>query len=149
MSFEKQEASGISSRLEFLVYLFSDVLKFEREISNLLDFAREKVGLDFASVEDVLKASLGEMRGLLIADLPGISGEIVEELLVKSLPSLKQVSDIPRLFRRTMRDRPTQPCGYVKGALQGLVEFKEVYRGVGEEVVDQWMLMAVSQLAEQ
>ncbi|XP_063976879.1 conserved oligomeric Golgi complex subunit 2 [Diachasmimorpha longicaudata] len=144
-----QGVSGVPSRLEFLVYLHSDVIKFEEKCEKLLAFAEEKVGSLFCQVEDVLRASIDEMRSGLRTELPEISGEIVKELLGKSLESLKQVSDIPRLFRRTMRERPTQACAYVRSAIGGLKEFRETYQSVEQQVVDQWLLMALSQLSEQ
>ncbi|XP_015120284.1 conserved oligomeric Golgi complex subunit 2 [Diachasma alloeum] len=144
-----QGTPGAPSRLEFLVYLHSDVMKFEGKLEKLLAFAEEKLGSLVCSVEEVLRASVEEMRAGLRADLPGISEQIVRELLGKSLECLKQVSDIPRLFRRTMRERPTQACAYVRTAVGGLKEFREMYQGVGQQVVDQWMLMALSRLAEQ
>ncbi|XP_011310005.1 conserved oligomeric Golgi complex subunit 2 [Fopius arisanus] len=140
---------GAQGRLEFLVLLYSDVMKFEEKLERLLEFAEGRLGELFGRADDVLRVSLQEVRAGLRADRPGISEEIVRELLGKSLESLKQVSDIPRLFRRTMRERPTQACAYVRNAVGGLKEFREMYKDVGHHVVDQWMLMALSQLAEQ
>lgn len=78
-----------------------------------------------------------------------ITETIVAELLAHSAPKLKQVSDIPRLFRRTMREKPTQPCGYVKNALSHLIEFQTEYRKAVPNAVSHWLRLTLSSLTEQ
>ena len=93
--------------------------------------------------------TLEETRKNLSLMLPLITEKIVAELLSQSAPKLKQVSDIPRLFRRTMREKPTQPCGYVKNALSHLIEFRTEYKKAAPNAVNHCLHMTLSSLTEQ
>lgn len=93
--------------------------------------------------------SLYETTENLRTILPQVSEEIVNELLRQCVPHLKQVSDIPRLFRRTKRDVPTKPCAYVKNALTFLVIFHSDYKNIIPNNVNCWLELAFSSLTEQ
>ena len=78
--------------------------------------------------------------------LPKITEEIVNELMNQSSQHLKQISDIPRLFRRTNREIPTKPCTYVKNTLNGLVNFNSKYRKIIPTIVERWLIMTLNLL---
>lgn len=80
---------------------------------------------------------------------PQITKEIVDELLKQCVTHLKQVSDIPRLFRRTKRDVPTKPCSYVKHTLVFLLNFHADYKKIIPDNVNYWLELALSELTEQ
>lgn len=48
---------------------------------------------------------------------------IVTELFEYFIVQLKQVSDIPRLYRKTNRSVPTKPCVYIDVVMKTLDEF--------------------------
>ena len=48
-----------------------------------------------------------------------ITGQVAE----KCLPALKQVADIPRLYRRTNRELPSKALAYVHELLQPIQDF--------------------------
>ncbi|XP_033175603.1 conserved oligomeric Golgi complex subunit 2 isoform X2 [Bombus impatiens] len=79
---------------------------------------------------------------------PQITKEIVDELLKQCVTHLKQVSDIPRLFRRTKRDVPTKPCSYVKNTLVFLLNFHADYKKIIPDNVNYWLELALSELTE-
>lgn len=81
--------------------------------------------------------------------LPLITQEIVKELLSQSAFHLKQISDIPRLFRRTNREIPTKPCAYVKNALSFLSAFYDDYFPIIPQETNLWLLQTLSSLTEQ
>lgn len=70
------------------------------------------------------------------------------ELSEQCVTYLKQVSDIPRLFRRTKRDVPTKPCPYVKSAIVPLVNFHADYNKIIPKTVILWLELTLSSLTE-
>lgn len=135
-------------RIEFLICMYRDLEKFISKLSNL-SIVKLKFNSIKPSVEKILQDSLDDMINNLHSDLPIITENIVQELIEKSSPNLKQVSDIPRLFRRTMREKPTQPCAYVKNSLGYLIEFNLQYNKILPEAVNNWLLLTLSSLTKQ
>lgn len=80
---------------------------------------------------------------------PDITKEIVNELLKQCVVHLKQVSDIPRLFRRTKRDIPTKSCVYIKNTLAFLINFHADYKKIIPDDVNYWLQLTLSSLTEQ
>ncbi|XP_043272378.1 conserved oligomeric Golgi complex subunit 2 [Venturia canescens] len=142
------EAVG-TTKLEFLVCLHNDAEKLLNNLPSLLDIAKSKLLNIKTSTEELLRDSLEESQKNLDLALPNISEKIVSELLADAAPKLKQVSDIPRLFRRTMREKPTQPCAYVKNALSNLNEFQRTYKKSAPNAVNKWLKSTLSSLTEQ
>jgi len=92
--------------------------------------------------------SLSETLKSLANLLPLVTKEIVNELSEQCVTHLKQVSDIPRLFRRTKRDVPTKPCPYVKSAMIPLVNFYTDYNKIITENIILWLELTLSSLTE-
>ncbi|XP_057339274.1 conserved oligomeric Golgi complex subunit 2 [Microplitis mediator] len=137
------------NRLEFLVCLYTDLEKIIKKLPIILEVALTKLINITPMIPNLLNESLDDMKSNLISDLPKITQEIVQELLTKSSSNLKQVSDIPRLFRRTMRERPTQPCAYIKNAVGILIEFHSTYQNIVPHAVIHWLQLTLSSLSEQ
>ncbi|XP_051158118.1 conserved oligomeric Golgi complex subunit 2 [Leptopilina boulardi] len=137
------------TRLEFLVCLYTDVGNFIKLLPTILEMAKQKVkNLDEKSYK-LLEDCLGETNKNLSETLPLITEEIVKELLSQSAFHLKQISDIPRLFRRTNREIPTKPCAYVKNALSFLSAFYADYFPIIPQEINLWLLQTLSSLTEQ
>jgi len=92
--------------------------------------------------------SIGETSKSLASLLPLVTKEIVNELSEQCVTHLKQVSDIPRLFRRTKRDVPTKPCPYVKNAIIPLTNFYTDYNKIIPENIILWLELTLSSLTE-
>lgn len=137
-----------STKLSFLICLYKDVEKFINILPCLLDTARSKLKQQSPAVLKLLEDSLGETTKNLTTILPRVTEEISNELLKQCVTHLKQVSDIPRLFRRTKRDVPTKPCAYVKNALASLISFHSDYKRVIPNNVNCWLELALSSLTE-
>lgn len=72
--------------------------------------------------------------------LPQIQKNIVCQISADSIVHLKQLNDIPRLFRKTNREIPTKPCGYVTMLLKCPNEFRSAYQyAIGEESMVLWL----------
>lgn len=92
--------------------------------------------------------SLSETSKSLANLLPLVTQEIVNELSEQCVTHLKQVSDIPRLFRRTKRDVPTKPCPYVKSAMVSLNNFYMDYNKIIPKNIVLWLELTLSSLTE-
>lgn len=68
-----------------------------------------------------------EGKGHLQDVLKFIEKKIVDLISEKSSSVVRQVSDIPRLYRRTNREIPTQPCSYVSSLLAPVYELEKVH----------------------
>ncbi|KAF3428619.1 hypothetical protein E2986_03735 [Frieseomelitta varia] len=139
-----------SEKLNFLIYLYKDAEKFANVLPSLLEIVRVKLKQEQKTprVLTLLKDSLDETVKNLKTISPQITNEIVDELLKQCVTHLKQVSDIPRLFRRTKRDVPTKPCAYVKNALAFLVSFHTEYKMIIPDNVNYWLELTLSMLTE-
>ncbi|XP_012154562.1 conserved oligomeric Golgi complex subunit 2 [Megachile rotundata] len=137
-----------STRLNFLICLYKDVQKFIARLPSCLEITQSKLKQGTPRVLKLLEDSLNETINNLRTILPQITEEIVNELLKQGIVHLKQVSDIPRLFRRTKRDIPTKPCAYVKNSLTFLINFHAEYKNVILDDVNHWLELALSSLTE-
>lgn len=137
------------TRLEFLVCLHTDVEIFIKRLPTILELAKKTVKNLNEKSYKLLEDCLAETIKNLTDTLPHITQEIVKELLSQSAFHLKQISDIPRLFRRTNREIPTKPCAYVKNALSFLSAFYSDYFPIIPQQVNLWLLQTLSSLTEQ
>lgn len=137
-----------SMRLNFLIGLYKDLEKFIQKVPALRETAESKLKEENLVIRQLLEDSLGETVKNLENILPLITEEILSELLKQSVDHLKQVSDIPRLFRRTKRDVPTKPCAYVKSTLAFLTAFHTEYKKLAPENVNHWLESSLSLLTE-
>nr|XP_033189717.1 conserved oligomeric Golgi complex subunit 2 isoform X1 [Bombus vancouverensis nearcticus]XP_033189718.1 conserved oligomeric Golgi complex subunit 2 isoform X1 [Bombus vancouverensis nearcticus]XP_033189719.1 conserved oligomeric Golgi complex subunit 2 isoform X1 [Bombus vancouverensis nearcticus] len=137
-----------STKLNFLICLYKDVEKFVNILPFLFEIARSKFKQENPRILTLLKDSLDETIKNLKTIWPQITKEIVDELLKQCVTHLKQVSDIPRLFRRTKRDVPTKPCSYVKNTLVFLLNFHADYKKIIPDNVNYWLELALSELTE-
>ena len=72
---------------------------------------------------DVLKSAVAEGSGQLRRQQHPLTALIVEHISGKCKGHLKQVSDIPRLYRRTNKELPNKPCNYMTAMLAPLDAF--------------------------
>ncbi|XP_014468152.1 PREDICTED: conserved oligomeric Golgi complex subunit 2 [Dinoponera quadriceps] len=137
-----------STRLNFLVYLYTDIEKLVNALPSFLQMVQSKVKDGNVTISKLLEDSLSETSKNLANFLPSVTREIVNELSEQCVTHLKQVSDIPRLFRRTKRDVPTKPCPYVKSAMIPLTNFHVDYNKIIPETVALWLELTLSSLTE-
>ncbi|XP_014225281.1 conserved oligomeric Golgi complex subunit 2 [Trichogramma pretiosum] len=136
-------------RLDFLVGLYTDVEKLAKKIPDILTIASAKVVNLSSVIMDSLNDTINESSQCLKSLLPQITEELVGELLRHSGTHLRQISDIPRLFRRTNREVPTKPCAYVRRTLEFLERFSADYRSAVPETSSHWLSLAASGLTQQ
>lgn len=81
--------------------------------------------------------------------LPLVTQEIISVLLGPALINLRQITDIPRLFRRMNRDVPTKPCPYVKSLLNFFISCYADYKTIVTDKVRSWFVLALTDLTLQ
>ncbi|XP_052901829.1 conserved oligomeric Golgi complex subunit 2 [Anopheles moucheti] len=114
-----------TERIRFLIALYSDLRNIELKIPSIVNLVVEKSppGASRNELETIIGESgknFGERR-LQLQQL------IVKELITASIPQLRQVSDIPRLYRKTNRDVPSRCCAYLEQVLAPIDAFRKNY----------------------
>ncbi|XP_058802585.1 conserved oligomeric Golgi complex subunit 2 [Phymastichus coffea] len=138
-----------SQRLEFLVGLYSDIEKLSTKMSNFIIMISDRILFLSPDVINLLNECTTEtVKNLQNCQEP-VTQEIIKELLAHSAIHLRQISDIPRLFRRTNREVPTKPCAYVKRALDFFTTFYADYKKTSPQNIRQWLVLALTALTEQ
>ncbi|VVC88375.1 unnamed protein product [Leptidea sinapis] len=129
----KTEATSINKEIitnSFNLYL--DTVTILERLPSFLKLVEENVPKQKS--KDLLKQSLTYSQELLNSNKVKIKDCIVTELFNFYNIQLKQVSDIPRLYRKTNRSVPTKPCNYIEtikdGATVGIPAIAENDTGV-------------------
>jgi hypothetical protein len=78
-------------------------------------------------------------------------GAIFFVAFYRCLPFLKQVSDIPRLYRRTNRELPSKACTYMTSLLSPIQIFHSVYSTVvtPADVINKWLVQMFARICDQ
>lgn len=98
----------------------------------------------------LLTEGLDEGVSDIRSKLQPFSRHIVEELTFQCAVHLKQVNDIPRLYRRTNRDVPTKASLYVGTAMKPVNSFLKQHRECISSVwQNEWANAVVQNLSEQ
>lgn len=143
------ESFQIQSRLDFLVCLYSDTSKLIEEIEIFLEGCKGKIP-NRHLVEEELSTSLKESLTLVEGVVPKITDSIVKVIVTESSVHFRQVSQIPRLFRRTNRKSSTEPCEYVGQVLNYPKKFYERKRHlVTDERMETWLSQVFNDLTQQ
>merc|ERR1711879_729678 len=101
-----------------LVYLDVENL-LKQDFLNLLPFNLTD------SAKELFQESLNESQKNLRNNCEKLTSLITSRVSTKACAYLKQVSDIPRLYRRTNREIPTKPCTYLTSLLDPIENFAE------------------------
>ncbi|XP_033733941.1 conserved oligomeric Golgi complex subunit 2-like isoform X2 [Pecten maximus] len=114
-----------------ILCLLSDVEKFSQQISSLFDETiKPKVSATGFENTDNLKDSIQECSSSLLNKLPRYRNFIVEEISCQCSIHLKQVNDVPRLYRRTNREVPVKPSTYIGSAFKPVSMFVQEHGDV-------------------
>lgn len=99
---------------------------------------------------DSLNACMEECCDSIRSKLPQYREYVVIDITNQCAVHLKQVNDIPRLYRRTNREVPSKPSGYISSTLKPLTLFIEEHSEVlGETQKAAIFLNVFSSLADQ
>lgn len=117
----KLESTELNKTLiEDCFNIYIDTQTLLQRLPQFLLTAEEKVPINN---KDLLRQSLKSSGNALESTKEKIRECIVTELYEFFNVQLKQVSDIPRLYRKTNRSVPTKPCVYIDVVTKTLDEF--------------------------
>ena len=136
--------SGIYSEVEIdqcLIWVYLDVFKFTNESLNLEDLVFPSLLIGNVAKQYFID-SLNESQINLQKKLTFLSKVITDRVIEKSQCFLKQVSDIPRLYRRTNRELPSKPCTYLTALLDPILRFdSDNRRRCSNQVISEWLII--------
>nr|CAG4651699.1 EOG090X03KZ [Triops cancriformis] len=127
--------------------LYADVVMLQAHLPSVLDLALKQLGQLVKA--NVLEGAFTESQESLYGCLEAISRGIVENIEKECFVHLRSITDIPRLFRRTNREVPTQAAMYVGSLLQPIILFKQRNCTiVAPEVLDAWVLQITARVSK-
>ena len=134
-----------NEKREKLLMLHLDITSFSTHVATT--FLSDLLVYDTVGFEQELKQAINESCNQLSFSLEKLDKVIIDEVTRRCCPFLKQVSDIPRLYRRTNREIPSKPLPYVTSVLEPIQEF---YDETKEQCSSssQWCSEVVSVVAE-
>lgn len=115
-------------RIHFLVNLSIDTeYLLSKKIPDLMQRVCNVIDQVPLPVLDNMQKCMDESCNRIVDESDGIRKCIVDSMLRENASIVRQVNDIPRLFRRTNKENPTQPCPYVSSLLSNAINFKNQY----------------------
>lgn len=137
-------------RIDFSTLLYLDVNKLIEKIPSIIDCITEKIPANLSTQSDLVEKCLDESRKMLIERRKLIEKQWSAEIIAQTAGWTKQVADIPRLYRKTNRDEPKQPCNYVEQILKPNKAFyTKNTNKIAPEVIKQCMVISFSHLNKQ
>lgn len=115
------------SIVDILVFLHMDITRLRHEFPSLLAAIKEQLDDQVKQHVHLLEQCFDESNNAMLIRQQSIQRRLVAEIVTKSLVHVKQVSDIPRMFRKTNRDVPTKSFAYVDQMLEGVAQFSDKY----------------------
>ncbi|XKL61899.1 hypothetical protein PGB90_001732 [Kerria lacca] len=115
-----------TSKIDFLIYLYSDGNSLIKKFPILFDIVKERIGSNLSEqILNNMQKCLQESERNLQNILKNVENKVIELLSEKNVLVVRQVSDIPRLYRRTNRETPTHPCTYVSSLFAPIHEMQK------------------------
>lgn len=122
----KYEQTNINKTLvENSIHIYIDVQALVQRLPTFLELIQSR----FPTSLDLLKKSLESSQETLQGTSKKVKECIMNELFDYCNVQLKQVSEIPRLYRKTNRSVPSRPCTYIEVVTNALKEFSEEASG--------------------
>lgn len=112
---------NITNKIDFFVAIHLDTQQLCSNLLKLITSIYEKSPSNIKSHSDgqkLLQNCFDESINKLNERLKNVEHYIEREILKKSLPNIRLVSDIPRLYRKTNKDIPSKACVYVEQILE-------------------------------
>uniref|UniRef100_A0A1B6FGJ3 Conserved oligomeric Golgi complex subunit 2 n=1 Tax=Cuerna arida TaxID=1464854 RepID=A0A1B6FGJ3_9HEMI len=121
---KKSEEGKLKVEIETWVYLYSDLTALAERLDELFIVASSRL-LPAVSqtMRDQLHKCMDEWKEKLKSQLGPVSGRLVRSVSVGSVAALRQVNEVPRLYRRTNRDPPTRSLPYIDSMLEAPLAF--------------------------
>lgn len=140
------------SRNQLLIALHSDTRKLEAylpELQKIIVEAAPKTQ-NITLFNNVLSKSMADLGDTLSTHLTSIQTTLKQLLIAEcGTENVRQVSDLPRLYRKTNRDVPTRCSSYVEQMLRPLKSFVTQHEAqLGVLVVEQILIEVCSNITK-
>lgn len=140
------------SRNQLLIALHSDTRKLEAylpELQKTIVEAAPKTQ-NITLFNNVLSKSMADLGDTLSTHLTSIQTTLKQLLIAEcGTENVRQVSDLPRLYRKTNRDVPTRCSSYVEQMLRPLKSFVTQHEAqLGALVVEQILIEVCSNITK-
>ncbi|XP_076099685.1 conserved oligomeric Golgi complex subunit 2-like [Mytilus galloprovincialis] len=134
-----------------ILCLISDVESLSQQVSIIFaDILKPRLCALGVDNVDSLLDNIRESSDQIKSELPQFQSYIVQDVCSQCAVHLKQVNDIPRLYRRTNREVPSKPSQYIQNVCKPLTNLLEDSGSVLSESVKNGLLQDIfSSLAEQ
>ncbi|EDV30329.1 uncharacterized protein Dana_GF23234 [Drosophila ananassae] len=140
------------SRHQLLIALHADIRKLDAHLPDLQRSIAHTVPTELRTkiFSDVLGKSMGALADTLSAHLASIQKTLVELLIGEcETENVRQVNDLPRLYRKTNREVPTRCSAYVDQMLRPLKTFSQQHESqLGTLVVEQILSEVASHITK-
>ena len=137
---------------ESLVSLFMDIVEICKHING--QFFDDIILPMVNDLEDTMKQNIKHMFSescdSILLQRQALTAVIVEDIASKSIPHLKSVNDIQRLYRRTNRQVPSKPCPYIVSVLLPIQEFYTKTSSIcANDILQNWSVHILSLVADE
>ena len=137
---------------ESLVSLFMDIVEICKHING--QFFDDIILPMVNDLEDTMKQNIKHMFSescdSILLQRQALAAVIVEDIASKSIPHLKSVNDIQRLYRRTNRQVPSKPCPYIVSVLLPIQEFYTKTSSIcANDILQNWSVHILSLVSDE
>jgi len=140
------------TRNQLLIALHADIRKLDAHLPELQQLIIKSVPVEQRTkiFSDVLAKSMSCLADTLGAHLTNIQKTLVELLIGEcETENVRQVNDLPRLYRKTNREVPTRCSSYVEQMLRPLKAFAQQNESqLGTLVVEQILAEVASHITK-
>uniref|UniRef100_A0A6P4EM25 Conserved oligomeric Golgi complex subunit 2 n=1 Tax=Drosophila rhopaloa TaxID=1041015 RepID=A0A6P4EM25_DRORH len=140
------------TRNQLLIALHADIRKLDAYLPDLQQLIVQSVPTEQRTMifNDVLAKSMVALADTLGTHLTSIQQTLVKLLIAEcETENVRQVNDLPRLYRKTNREVPSRCSGYVEQMLRPLKSFAQQHESqLGTLVVEQILSEVASQITK-
>lgn len=114
-----------------ILCLLSDAEQLSEQLQTffMTVIAKKLEDLRLQNVED-FRACIKDCATDIVCQLPKIQAYVIKDVISQCTVHLKQVNDIPRLYRRTNREVPSKPSAYILSLLDPLKTFTKEHQEI-------------------
>lgn len=146
----KSQTTTNVAKMDLLILLYLDITKLNLQISSILNNVVEKIPINLNPKLSLVEKCFDDSRKMFSDSLKRIEQQWTNEIIEQTIGWPKQVADIPRLYRKTNREAPTKPCGYVEQILKPNETFwNKNSNRIDKTILKQCLIASISHLNQQ
>ena len=122
---------NLNNNYNYLLIIFFDIKHLEKELNSLFEtkiLINDIIPEEFQKNYHLIENSLNESKLNILAN-QNLIKELIEIIIYeKVINYIKNINDIPRLYRKTKRDLPTKSLNYIDSILNEIHSFIKCYQ---------------------